>query len=276
MNMMRLLNPVRRQWMSESSPLALRTKQFVAAVVPEQVLLTLKKRYYLALLRDNPDELMEIDAAALPRLVGAGDFVIDVGAFVGFYTQRMSVRVGSSGLVWSFEPMQLTREILETAVRRLGLANVRVFPVAISDEVGTATMQVPRYKSGGESWWDAKIVHNGGRAGFRHLDIATSTLDTLLASSDRPLAFVKIDAEYHEYECIRGAVNSLRRWQPALQIETLETVDRPGSKPHAMAALLSSIGYAPYFFDGADFHPRLEGQRHQNLFFLTDRHRHLL
>jgi len=135
---------------------------------------------------------------------------------------------------------------------------------------------VPRYKSGGESWWDAKIVRNEGRAGLRHLGITTSTIDTLLASNDRPVTFVKIDAEYHEYECIRGATTSLRRWQPALQIETLETVDVPGSKPHAMAALLSSIGYAPYCFDGTRFHSRRTGQQQQNLFFLTERHRHLL
>jgi FkbM family methyltransferase len=271
-----MLNPIRRKWMSESSPFALRTKQFVGAVMPEQLLMTLKKRYYLSLLRDNPDEFMETDAAALPRLVSRGDFVIDIGAFVGFYTQRMSVLVGSTGLVWSFEPMRLTREILETAVRRLNLANVRVLPMAISDEVGTATMEVPRYKSGGESWWDAKIVRNGSRAGFRHLGITTSTLDTLLASNDRPLTFVKIDAEYHEYQCIHGAVSSLRRWQAALQIETLETIDLPGSTPHAMAALLSSIGYAPYSFDGTAFRPRRAGEQHQNLFFLTERHRHLL
>jgi FkbM family methyltransferase len=273
-----LLDPVRRQWMSESSPIALRTKQLVASVLPERLLIRLKKRYYLGLLRKDSDELMETDARALPLLVQAGDFTIDVGAFVGFYTQRLSRCVGPAGLVWSFEPMPLTHDILETAVRRLNLGNVKVFPYAVSADTHVATMEVPRYKRGGESWWDARIIHESRsrRAGFRHVDITTCTLDSLLAGSERPVTFIKIDAEYHEYECVRGAAASLRRWRPTIQIETLDSIDSPGSNPHAMVELLASMGYAPYYFDGTAMRPRAPGENHQNLFFLTERHRHLL
>ena len=65
----RLLDPVRRQWFSEESTLALRSKQFIATVMPESVLLGLKKRYYLGLLRRDGDDRMETDAQALPLLV---------------------------------------------------------------------------------------------------------------------------------------------------------------------------------------------------------------
>ena len=107
------------------------------------MLVGLKKRYYLGLLRADADELMETDARALPRFLKAGDFVIDVGAFVGFYSQRLSRLVGPSGRVWSFEPMPLTYEILSASLQRLGLKNVRAFPCAVSDRDGAATMEVP-------------------------------------------------------------------------------------------------------------------------------------
>jgi FkbM family methyltransferase len=267
-----LLRSFRRRWTAESSPWALRSKQVVASILPERVLVGLKKRYYLSLLRADSDELMETDAKALPRFLKPGDFVVDVGAFVGFYSQRLSRLVGPAGLVWSFEPMPPTYEILSASLQRLGLTNVCASPYAVSDRDGAATMEIPRFTGGGESWWDARIVDQGRADAFRRFDIAKKTLDSLLADTDRPVTFMKIDAEYHELFCIRGAVETLRRWQPVIQIETLEDMDESGSDLHTMAGILDGLGYSPYWFDGNQFHLRHHGERHQNLFFLGGRH----
>ena len=78
-----LVRPLLRAWTAENSTVALRTKQVIASVLPERMLLELKKRYYLKLLRNDSDELMESDAKALPRFVKPGDFVIDVGGLRG-------------------------------------------------------------------------------------------------------------------------------------------------------------------------------------------------
>ncbi len=273
-------NAMLRRWNSESSPMALRGKQLLAAVLPDRVLLSLKKRYYLGLLRKDSDELMESDAKALPRILKPGDFAIDVGAFVGFYTQRLSRLVGPTGQVWSFEPVPQTYEILVTAGERLGLTNVRFLHFAVSDREETATMEIPRYTGGGESWWDARIIqpqgHQGPRDAFRKVDISTRTLDSLLAGNDRPVTFIKVDAEYHEFHCIRGATESLARWHPVIQVETIDSVDEGTSDLRAMVDLLGSLGYSPYRFDGNSFHLRQRGENQQNLFFLSDGHRHLL
>jgi FkbM family methyltransferase len=269
MALSQIVRPILRVWNSESSPVALRTKQLVASVLPESLLLHLKKRYYIKLLRNDSDERMEVDARALPLLVKPGDFVIDVGAFVGFYTQRLSRLVGPAGAVWSFEPMPQTHQILQAGVRDLGLANVRLFPHALSDRARTATMEIPRYSGGGESFWDAKIVEGGEAQSFRRFDITTRTLDELLAGTDRPVTFIKIDAEYHELQVMRGAVETFRRWHPVVQVETLEPVDDPGTDFHSMLELLAGLGYQPYRFDGKLFHRREPGEREQNLFFMT-------
>ena len=272
MALSQIVRPILRVWNSESSPVALRTKQLIASVVPEPILLQLKKRYYIKLLRNDSDERMEVDARALPLLVKPGDFVIDVGPFVGFYTQRLSRLVGPAGAVWSCEPMPPTFQILRAAVADLGLANVRLFPYAMSDRSGPATMEVPRYSGGGESFWDAKIVEGSGVESFRRFRIERKTLDSLLAGSNRPVTFIKIDAEYHELAVMRGAVETFRRWHPVIQVETLEPVDNPGTDFHAMLELLGGLGYQPYRFDGTAFHLRYPGERDQNLFFLTEQH----
>jgi FkbM family methyltransferase len=270
------LRSFRRRWTAESSPWALRSKQFVGSILPDRVLVELKKRYYLSLLRADADELMETDARALPRCVRPGDFVIDVGAFVGFYSQRLSRLVGPTGLVWSFEPMPPTYEILSASLQRLGLTNVRALPYAVSDRDGAATMEIPRFTGGGESWWDARIVDSGSREAFRRFDIAKKTLDSLLADFDRPVTFMKIDAEYHELHCIRGAVETLRRWQPVVQVETLDDVDDSGSELNTLVGMLCGLGYSPFCFDGDQFHLRRHGERQQNLFFLCSHHGYAL
>ena len=269
----RPLVTLRRAWNSESSPLALRSKQFVGWVLPERVLLEIKKRYYVAQLRKDSDESMEDDARALPCLVAPGDFVVDIGAFVGFYTQRLSRLVGTSGLVWSFEPMPRTFQILSHTVRRLGLRNVKLLPYAVSDVERLTTMEVPRFRGGGESWWDARIVRDARpQSSYRRFDISTKTLDSMLAGSDRPVTFLKIDAEYHELPCIRGAIETLRRWHPIVQIETLTDIDAAGTDLHALLEQVRELGYAPYVYDGALFHRRASGEKQQNLFLMCPHH----
>lgn len=258
----------RRIWNSESSAFALRSKQVIASVLPERVLLELKKRYYLAQLRNDADETMEADAHALQHLVKPGDFVIDIGAFVGFYTHRLSRLVGPAGLVWSFEPVPPTFEILVASAERLGLGNVQFFPYAVSDVERTAVMEVPHYRGGGESWWDARLVREAPRPSLRRFEVVTRTLDALLVDDDRPVRFMKIDAEHHELSCIRGALNTLRRWHPAILVETLTSIDHAGSESHALAQLLRGLNYSPYVFDGENLSPRQPGTTQQNLFFL--------
>jgi FkbM family methyltransferase len=176
--------------------------------------------------------------------------------------------------VWSFEPVPSTFEILTASLRGLGLRNVRALPYALSDRDGAATMEVPRFTGGGESWWDARIVDEGRDDALRQLTITTKRLDSLLATNDRAVAFVKIDAEYHELHCVRGALDTLRRWHPVVQVETLGDVDAPGSDVNALSSLLCGLGYSPYRFDGDRFHPRRRGELQQNLFFMCGHHMH--
>ena len=89
---------------------------------------------------------MEADAAGLKYLVGPGDFVIDVGAFVGFYSALLSHLVGPSGEVWSIEPMPDTFDILSYNVRTLQLKNVSFSTAHSATRAGA---QPWRSRSGG-------------------------------------------------------------------------------------------------------------------------------
>jgi hypothetical protein len=83
---------------------------------------------------------------------------------------------------------------------------------------------------------------------------------------------MKIDAEYHELHCIRGAADTIRRWHPAILAETLDDVDALGSDLNTLADTLGRLGYSAYWFDGDRLRLRQPRERHQNLFFLSRQH----
>jgi FkbM family methyltransferase len=258
-----ILRRISQIWFSEV-PLALRTKQAMAAALPRATLVALKKRYYSILLK-HPERYMESDAVALKYLVAPGDFVIDVGAFVGFYGALLSQLVGPSGEVWSIEPMPDTFDILSHNVRKLKLRNVRVLNCALSDSHGIATMEIPHWKGGGESWYDARIIPSPSSP--NGITVQTETLDSLHARMARLPTFIKCDVEFHELSCIRGALSVIGRSKPALLVETVQR----GHELAELVRLLAAEGYGAYAFDGTWFEGCQPGQN-QNTFFLLASH----
>src|SRR6266853_6141716 len=71
------------------------------------------------------------------RLVKAGDYCIDVGANLGYYTISLATWVGPRGLVVAFEPFPGNFAILEKNVYLNQLQNVILEPSALSDCKGS-------------------------------------------------------------------------------------------------------------------------------------------
>jgi FkbM family methyltransferase len=257
-----------RWWTSDDSRLALRTKQFISCVTPERPLLAVKKRYYLRLLRGINASGGEEEMRALPQIIKRGDFVIDIGANIGIYTRELSRLVGADGLVWSIEPVPQTFAVLSYLIRKDHWRNVRPIELAISDSCRTVDMEIPHWKGGGESWYDARIFSPETRhPKWRTLSTQAVTLDSLTKDVDRPVAFVKCDAEFHELACLRGARQTIAKWHPTWLLETLDDYYRKTSDAEDIAQFLAAFGYRGYLFDGQQFRPRQPNEKSQNAFF---------
>ena len=265
------MKTLRRWWTSEDSRIALRLKQLITSALPDSLLIAAKKRYYYWLLNTAGGSVGERDMRALPRLVKRGDFVIDIGTNIGIYTKRLASLVGDNGLVWSFEPVPQTFEILSYLIKKNVLTNVKPFNVAISDESGSVEMEIPRWKGGGESWYDARIFSADTRhANWRTVKAQRATLDSLTANTDRAVSFVKCDAEFHEMACLRGARETIAKWHPSWLIETLDNHYSHKSDTENIVSFLSAFGYKAYLFDGQNFRPRPPNEKSQNTFFFSD------
>jgi FkbM family methyltransferase len=249
----------------------------ITAALPDKWLFSLKKAYYPLLLRYWGDQLLENgerDAIVVKHLVSPGDQVLDIGASVGLYTKYLSDLVGPAGLVYSFEPLPPTFEILTNCVRRLGLNNVQLFNGAVSDDEGFSEMVVPLYRWGAECYYDARIRRGSEGGPLRRFRVATKTIDSVFGPGSSKLSFIKCDVNYHELHFIKGALRTIRGFHPSLLIEVGTNPDE--SEVGQVFAILASEGYGAYYFDGTSLRTVSKGQRSQNCFFLCDTHLALL
>jgi FkbM family methyltransferase len=245
-------------------------KAAVLRFLPDALLQSLKRVRYLAAVRSFWSQEAEVMVA----LVGRGDYVLDIGAHAGWYTQVLSKAVGPDGLVHSFEPIPSTFALLKFCVRGLRLRNVALFNCAASRDNGTAVMTVPQYPTGGENFYRASLLPEAeGPVPLRRFSVELRAVDSVLPAPARPIAFIKCDVEGHEADVLDGAVRTIERDRPALCIEVSGDPDDTGSSSHRLVSSLTRLGYETYWLHARHLVRRQPGDRSVNYFFLTENHR---
>jgi FkbM family methyltransferase len=164
----------------------------------------------------------------------------DVGANYGYYSLLLAPAADS---VHAFEPVSRTRAHLESSLVRNHVENVTVYPVALSDHVGSAEIHLYS-SSGNNSLYD---VDHGIHV--RQIGTETVTLDTLdqqvYERGLPPPGLIKIDVEGAELFVLRGARRVLREHHPILTVEFLETLfKKAGYSRSDLVAELADAGYA--------------------------------
>jgi len=243
------------------------SKSLALRMLPNKLLHLIKKRHYERVLR-SASEADEPDLIVLRHLLELGQSVADLGANIGVYAKYLSECVGPSGRVISVEPIPPTFDILCSNVRKLGLNNVELKNCAISDKEGQVRMQVPKYDSGGENFYEARIDDGNDGASSRSFVVPATTIDALL-SEVSTVQFIKCDVEGHELNCIRGATRTIKRSKPAWLIEISGDMDNERSTSYETFRILSDNGYKAYWFDGARLRGWHPGAKSVNYFFLT-------
>jgi FkbM family methyltransferase len=143
------------------------------------------------------------------RLIDPGDFVVDVGANVGYLTSLAARRAGPGGEVLAFEPHPRVFELLRGNIARWaddGVAAVEARPTALSDRDGTAELNAG--SAFDRNMGLAHVEVGSARTGDELIDVTLEKLDDVVG--DRPVGLLKIDVEGHEPAVLRGAQELLR------------------------------------------------------------------
>ena len=171
----------------------------------------------------------------LKQIVRPGSTAIDVGANCGVYAVALSQLVGKSGMVWAFEPVGSTFEVLKTETTKKG--NIRCEQIALSNEcrdnvpmavpVVFGQIPEPSLASLGEPivhcyspigrWMDRHL--NAEESKLDHILVTTRTLDSF-CHQFRNVSFIKADIEGSEMDFLEGARAVLAKFSPIVQFES--------------------------------------------------------
>jgi FkbM family methyltransferase len=195
----------------------------------------LKRGYFRRQIRRARFRSNEPEYDVLERWIGAGDYVLDVGANVGHYTGRFSRLVGATGRVFAFEPIAETFELLAANAMHFGARNVTLFNAAASDGTRLLRMTAPKFDTELTNYYQASLT--SGDTGIAVLCVAIDGL-----ALPGPIKFVKIDVEGHELSVLHGMQGVLKRDRPTLMVE---------GEDAAVADYLRTLSYSFTKLDGS-------------------------
>jgi FkbM family methyltransferase len=148
------------------------------------------------------------------ELTSGGTF-IDIGSWIGLFTLLAAKIVGEQGSVHAIEPDPVARKILLKNIALNHLTNVKVYPIALTDKIGTAQIVARGTFGFGNSMTTLLFEH--GRGGI--MPCTTTTLETFVRENNITPDLIKMDIEGSEYQVIRGSEDYIRSLHPPLLIE---------------------------------------------------------
>ena len=216
-------------------------KHAVLAICGPRATRTLRRLYTVhQILHDRHPR--ESEMALIPHFVRPGSAVADIGANAGVYTKELSAAVGSSGAVFSFEPLLENYDILITLLRKGHMDNVVPIRAALGSALTEAEMVVPEMDGFLGLYW-AHLARPGDRG--RRETVQVLTLDDLLKRKVvTPLQFIKCDVEGAELQVIRGGLDLIRACHPAWLMEVSRETSTEVFK------LFAELGYQSWVFSG--------------------------
>jgi FkbM family methyltransferase len=180
----------------------------------------------------------------LRRLIGEAGTFIDVGANVGFYSVLAHlVKPGIDTL--SFEPLAHIRDACSELHAANGAPLCGIHQLALSDTDGEAVIYEPEHDHDVGASSASTLVSDGwqARKSPKTSVVKTARLDTLLEGRElRGPVAMKIDVEGFETAVLRGARETIARYQPPIVCEILP---RPHGNVETLAAI-DDLGYRPF------------------------------
>ncbi|HWA33621.1 MAG TPA: FkbM family methyltransferase [Cyclobacteriaceae bacterium] len=132
------------------------------------------------------------------RLIEPGNFVVDVGANVGYTAGISSLRAGQAGNVYAFEPNPLLLPRLKANLAKMPFTNVHLFELGLSDQKQIGNLVLPGHYDGnqGIAYVDNAVSENA-------IKVPLELLDNLIPE-DKPVDVMKIDVEGYELSVFKG------------------------------------------------------------------------
>lgn len=194
----------------------------------------LRKQFWL----NNPNWERERIAAML-KSVKKGDTVIDIGAELGDITALLAKKIGNTGEMYVFEPVDKMWPSIRTIFEMNGIKEPHCFIGFAGNETKNDGVLVDGFPT--TAYGD--IVDEPG---FQHLnerwDLPVVKLDDLNLTPD----IITMDVEGAEFEVIKGATETIKRCKPIIYISIHPAFmdDRYRQQAQDLISYVKELGYS--------------------------------
>jgi FkbM family methyltransferase len=215
------------------------------------LLYSLGEKRYLRLLAGSFQKLYRTgrlgvdyqDIYFLKNLVRPGDYCIDIGAHLGYFTLELGRLAGNNGHVYAIEPMSKFFSTLKCMVEKNGLKNITLYQFAMGGESEFVEMGIPRVNN------VKKFAYARAISSHRSLNYVESEKvknvygDELFRYLPR-VDFIKCDVEGLELSVMKSFLEIIRKQQPVILCELGDPLDRK-----RLLDLLSPFSYRLYYLE---------------------------
>ncbi|MDQ6826486.1 MAG: FkbM family methyltransferase [Candidatus Eremiobacteraeota bacterium] len=183
------------------------------------------------------------EATFFRKVVRPGDFILDVGAHVGYFTTLLGSLAGAQGRVAALEPDPENAKLLRTNVAAAGLDSVvRVHEAG----AGAARDRLVLYKNptnrGDHHTYDDNT--DGKRTVRAQIPVDIVTIDEIVRDWTK-VDLIKMDIQGYEGRALKGALDTLARYPDIILATEFWPggMKRAGSDPLLFVTELHELGF---------------------------------
>jgi FkbM family methyltransferase len=197
------------------------------------------------------------ESGVVMRALRPGDFVVDVGANLGFFSLMFEQLVGPTGRVLAFEPGINVLPSLETNLK-LNNSSVELIKQACWHEREQKKFWLSADNSGGNGFWNPALweLNVKSQQGTQWLLVGTVLLDDFIKAAPR---LIKIDTEGAEQGVLEGATSTLQRYHPPFILAEFNKFGAAqlGFSDESLRTFMAAFGYDSFLLHPSGHFPSL-------------------
>lgn len=198
-------------------------------------------------------EISDAENQLYLQLCNEGDVVVEAGANIGVHSLTIAKALGSSGILYCYEPQRIVFQTLNANLALNSITNTITYHSALGNSNTPLVIPELTYHDNNNFGGVSLSEKNKGEK------VSQFKLDEHLHL--KKINLFKIDVEGMEIETILGAKASIQKYKPILYCEN----DRI-EKSQELIELIFSLGYKIFWHLPPLFNPNNINNIHENIF----------
>jgi FkbM family methyltransferase len=215
------------------------------------LLYSLGEKRYLRLLAGSFQRLYKTgrlgvdyqDIYFLKNMVRPGDYCIDIGAHLGYFTIELSRICGNNGHVYAIEPMTKFFNTLKSIIDNRNLKNITLYPYAMGGDSPFVEMGIPLVNNV-KKFAYARVIRSSTFLEYVESEKVKNVYGDELFRDLPRVDFIKCDVEGLELTVLESFVEVIGKHKPIILCELSDPQERK-----TILSLLNPFSYQLYYLE---------------------------